>query len=1057
MVDDLRHRFVDQNKAVLYLCPHDPERGPSAISTPRNLVGSLLKQLIQRNHDKPVSRNIKWLYEAKQRGEEPDVSALFRVFKAEMVTFDRVYLIIDALDEYTEISQEWLTNDLMGLDPDKLSIMASSRELEVDTATEIQCDICKTPNVNVYVQCKVCENFDICRNCKEKGKRCEKDHELDQPGKVYFRVRTAEDDITRYIKSEVANELGHGKSLHWDTRKHTNPPGSSAFGNMIRDKPELEDSIPLAIANKTHGNLRLAKDYMNALRHEVTAYAIDKALKSLPDQLYKHYERQLERLKTNKHRKHGYVALKVLSLVALARRALGFAELQHVLVMVLEPKCSAFNHSMVIRKKDVLAMTQQLVVVDSDDIAGVTLYDEALHVYFNDYQEDYPDDVVAQAQMAQACLTYLTLDAVSQPCETLQSFGAKRKEFPFIAYASQHWGDHVRLASNPKTNAMAVDFLKNSNHVAACAQAAWLTSRPGPVDCTYIRSASALHFCAWFGLTSVISSLHNGCLNIDISERIHRKTPLMYACKSGHVDVVRQLLDLGASVNASSLSGETPIFVAIAEDRKEIVGLLLSRPELQINTGNPEQLDRTALLLAVRLGNLNITQKLLKIPGIDVNKQDVDGYTALSIACAKGHSEIVRILLEQQDVNTNLTTHVAGLSALMLAVSQEDTTTVRLLLDCGADPHCRDNNGGSAVAQAVERGSILAIKIMLEHHIDLRTMDDEGRSLIHLAAMKGHTDVIRILSERGLQLNCQDIVGSTPLHEASRHGKIEAADALLNLGADQSIKDHDGNLAIEVAWQYWKTEVVNLLASRDPSEECRTMVTADDEERSIWALVKAERLDLIERAMIAGKIDFMGRETRTNSNALHNAVLARSKDILSFLLQNGGISPNDTNHHQRTPLHLAAIIGNVDATKQLLANRCTDLDCKDRWGGSPLSIASYHRHFGVAVILIEAGANFNLKNVDWNLQALFLKAVELGSVGAVQALINKGADVLERNDEGDMALHIARKKMHGEMMHILRSSSSFFHDTSDHSNGIKRENDGLVDDAAPSRRRRMGN
>ncbi len=123
---------------------------------------------------------------------------------------------------------------------------------------------------------------------------------------------------------------------------------------------------------------------------------------------------------------------------------------------------------------------------------------------------------------------------------------------------------------------------------------------------------------------------------------------------------------------------------------------------------------------------MSITQRLLSFPGIDSNKQDEDGYTSLSIAITKGRSELVSILLEQEGIDVNLVTHVAGHSALTHAVSQNDGTVVRLLLDHGADLNYRDKDGGlSAISRAVGYGSTSAFKVMLEHRVDIRTVDDD--------------------------------------------------------------------------------------------------------------------------------------------------------------------------------------------------------------------------------------------------------------------------------------------------------------------------------------------
>jgi len=50
----------------------------------------------------------------------------------------------------------------------------------------------------------------------------------------------------------------------------------------------------------------------------------------------------------------------------------------------------------------------------------------------------------------------------------------------------------------------------------------------------------------------MIPKLIQGGLAVDVREPTYGQTPLMYACRRGHVEVVRQLLDFGAWVNKVS-------------------------------------------------------------------------------------------------------------------------------------------------------------------------------------------------------------------------------------------------------------------------------------------------------------------------------------------------------------------------------------------------------------------------------------------------------------------------------------------------------------------------
>lgn len=69
------------------------------------------------------------------------------------------------------------------------------------------------------------------------------------------------------------------------------------------------------------------------------------------------------------------------------------------------------------------------------------------------------------------------------------------------------------------------------------------------------------------------------------------------------------------------------------------------------------QVGQTALHLAVRHGRAS-TVRLLLAHGANINAQDQAGTTALISACDRGHTDIVRILLQDPDCDANLTDKV---------------------------------------------------------------------------------------------------------------------------------------------------------------------------------------------------------------------------------------------------------------------------------------------------------------------------------------------------------------------------------------------------------------
>src|SRR3954467_1198709 len=104
----------------------------------------------------------------------------------------------------------------------------------------------------------------------------------------------------------------------------------------------------------------------------------------------------------------------------------------------------------------------------------------------------------------------------------------------------------------------------------------------------------------------------------------------------------------------------------------------------------------TPVIDAVRAGNTAELERLLSA-GADANQRaGVNDWTPLMHAIHKGQTKSVRVLLRHgADVHA-LTAHRSN--ALIMAAGYGYEAIVRLLLDAGADPAHRDDNGQSALS-----------------------------------------------------------------------------------------------------------------------------------------------------------------------------------------------------------------------------------------------------------------------------------------------------------------------------------------------------------------------
>lgn len=133
--------------------------------------------------------------------------------------------------------------------------------------------------------------------------------------------------------------------------------------------------------------------------------------------------------------------------------------------------------------------------------------------------------------------------------------------------------------------------------------------------------------------------------------------------------------------------------------------------------------------------------------------------------------------------------------------------------------------------------------------------------------------------------------------------------------------------------------------------------------------------------------------------------------LTSVIVASCGNSPGNTNSKNdsstkpqvKVPqlnIHAAAYLGDLNAIKQHI-KAGTDLNQKDEYGSTPLTIAATFGKTEAAKALIEGGADINLSNADGSTPlhvAAFFCRTEI-----VKALLQKGADKSLRNKYGSTA------------------------------------------------------
>ena len=304
----------------------------------------------------------------------------------------------------------------------------------------------------------------------------------------------------------------------------------------------------------------------------------------------------------------------------------------------------------------------------------------------------------------------------------------------------------------------------------------------------------------------------------------------------------------------------------------------LIQQEVNVNVIDPEFGHGTALVAASAKGHVNIVQLLLE-SGADVNlknEHSLDYGTALEAASAQGHANIVQLLLESgADVNLECESR-HYLSALVTASAEGHASIVQLLLESGANVNFKN-----------------------EHSLDY------GTALV-AASAEGHANIVQLLLESGADVNLRASRGYTPLQAACNNGRISVLPYLLKAGAGVNLvlEDAEHETALQAACASYSAERPNIIADL-------LKAGADvNQKGSLTALqlaCKEGDAGLIAQLLNAGADPNLKGQRKNFPLVYFPLVLAIKKKHHKVVVQllKAGADPNIQDRSDRTPLWYA--------------------------------------------------------------------------------------------------------------------------------------------------------
>ncbi|EPY84253.1 ankyrin repeat and sterile alpha motif domain containing 1 isoform 1-like protein [Camelus ferus] len=373
-------------------------------------------------------------------------------------------------------------------------------------------------------------------------------------------------------------------------------------------------------------------------------------------------------------------------------------------------------------------------------------------------------------------------------------------------------------------------------------------------------------------------------------------TPLHHAALNGHKDVVEVLLRNDALTNVADSKGCYPLHLAAWKGDAQIVRLLIHQgpSHTKVNEQNALEIKElkkygpfdpyiNAKVCTLLPGFLCIISPSCTFSSV------LSGFYSypfrllfifLTVVCfspsAFGLPGNGKMPLQWNNDNE---------TALHCAAQYGHTEVVKVLLEELTDPTMRNNKFETPLDLAALYGRLEVVKMLLNAHPNLLSCNTKKHTPLHLAARNGHRAVVQVLLDAGMDSNYQTEKGSA-LHEAALFGKTDVVQILLAAGIDVNIKDNRGLTALDTVRELpsQKSQQIaaliedHMTGKRSAKEVDKTPTLQPSLISSMDSISQKSQGD-VEKAVTELVIDFdTNTEEEGPYEALYNAVSCHSLD-----------------------------------------------------------------------------------------------------------------------------------------------------------------------------------
>ncbi|KAM0463933.1 hypothetical protein ACHAO4_000658 [Trichoderma viride] len=575
--------------------------------TPVNVMASILQQLISDKQSFLSDLKILYAQHIKEN-TRPSVPDIVSLLQDVVLSYSKVFIIIDALDECTDA------------DDVRFILLTELKKLQ-------------------HRMCLLVMSRPI--------------PDLEEPLEGATRVNVEASLID--IKNYLLQRLESTRSM----QRH------------LTEEPSLRDKIVSIIVQKIKGMFLMARLYLDTLVKKTTRRKIKTALETLPEGLDSIYEELMNRVKLQNPHDHAELAMRVIGWIFYTSRPLTVTEMQNALAVEPGDTCldddGIPNRDLLVSVCAGIVMIND----NSDTISFVHYTAQEYFQRSGQRLLDHANRDIAATCLTYLHFDSLSCDATNVTSHDafltllqnnpLLGYAAQHWGNHLRQISDEEINEQAIGLLNDRNKVHLIAWLKEyadnlvkGTYFRPRAQVSGLTLASSfgltVVASSLISSGSSLHERDSNGQTALHHAVENGhtdtaALLLDMGAKINSRdldgsSPLHQASTNADEETAKLLILKGTDVNAVDGYNATPLYRA-AEAGDEVVTRLLLDANADLLVKNSYL--QTALHRAADRGHLAIVDLLLK-HGANVKAKDHYGYTPFYRAADQGHEDVAKLL-----------------------------------------------------------------------------------------------------------------------------------------------------------------------------------------------------------------------------------------------------------------------------------------------------------------------------------------------------------------------------------------------------------------------------